>query len=146
MTQGSRNPANDRTRKWRKKNPEKLAAQKARWYQRHKDDVLARTNRLKRTEAWRSNLRQISRAERPKTCEACNQERNTVYDHCHQSGEFRGWLCHQCNCALGLVKDNPATLRALANYLEKGAPIPAEIALGATRIAVTGGTSLGRLR
>lgn len=30
----------------------------------------------------------------------------------------RGLLCFQCNTALGLVKDNPQTLRALADYLE----------------------------
>jgi hypothetical protein len=31
----------------------------------------------------------------------------------------RGLLCRSCNVALGCAKDDPATLRALANYLEK---------------------------
>jgi hypothetical protein len=33
----------------------------------------------------------------------------------------RGPLCHHCNLALGSAKDNPATLRALADYLERAA-------------------------
>jgi len=40
-------------------------------------------------------------------------------DHDHQTGAFRGVLCHGCNAALGLVKDCPETLRRLANYLQR---------------------------
>lgn len=39
-------------------------------------------------------------------------------DHDHRTGEIRGVLCGGCNVALGSVRDNPATLRALAAYLE----------------------------
>jgi hypothetical protein len=39
-------------------------------------------------------------------------------DHYHTSGRFRAPLCANCNRALGLAKDNPATLRAMADYLE----------------------------
>lgn len=40
-------------------------------------------------------------------------------DHCHATGIVRGILCNGCNAALGQVKDNPATLRVLADYLER---------------------------
>jgi len=53
-------------------------------------------------------------------CEVCQAEGKTHYDHCHSTGQFRGWLCNSCNCALGFAKDVPATLRALAEYLERG--------------------------
>jgi len=38
-------------------------------------------------------------------------------DHDHDTGLIRGLLCHRCNRAIGLV-DDPASLRALADYIE----------------------------
>ena len=38
-------------------------------------------------------------------------------DHDHDTGDIRGILCPGCNQALGLVKDNIATLLRLADYL-----------------------------
>lgn len=56
---------------------------------------------------------------KPKECEICGSTKRICYDHNHQSGIFRGWLCNACNVALGCVSDNPETLRKLADYLEK---------------------------
>jgi hypothetical protein len=58
----------------------------------------------------------------PMPSECSNQHcKNTkiVLDHDHISGNFRGWICTQCNTALGFCKDNPAILRWLADYLER---------------------------
>jgi hypothetical protein len=54
-------------------------------------------------------------------CFCCGVEGITILmlDHCHKTGDFRGWLCHGCNSALGHAKDNPQLLRTLADYLEK---------------------------
>jgi hypothetical protein len=55
----------------------------------------------------------------PLLCETgCGREALCL-DHCHLTGAFRGWLCSQCNSALGFARDEPALLRALAAYLEK---------------------------
>ena len=42
-----------------------------------------------------------------------------VLDHNHETGEFNGWLCDNCNYACGRANDDPEILRRLANYKEK---------------------------
>ena len=41
-------------------------------------------------------------------------------DHCHKSEEFRGWLCHLCNRALGCFKDDIKILERAIEYLTGG--------------------------
>ena len=66
-------------------------------------------------------------------CRACGSSDRLVIDHDHSccqslnmqsetacGGCVRGLLCFGCNSALGHTKDNPQTLRALADYLESG--------------------------
>tara|TARA_B100002049_G_C16085532_1_gene379307 strand:- start:4765 stop:5568 length:804 start_codon:yes stop_codon:yes gene_type:complete len=40
-------------------------------------------------------------------------------DHCHKTGNVRRLLCHNCNRALGLAKDDPRLLRLAASYLRE---------------------------
>jgi hypothetical protein len=40
-----------------------------------------------------------------------------VVDHNHKTGEVRGLLCHNCNCALGHFKDNIDVLNKAITYL-----------------------------
>ena len=37
----------------------------------------------------------------------------------HKTGEFRGWICHNCNTALGLVNDDIQTLGLMLLYIKK---------------------------
>lgn len=41
-------------------------------------------------------------------------------DHCHTTGKIRGLLCHPCNVALGLLRDDPVRIRALLAFVERG--------------------------
>lgn len=41
-----------------------------------------------------------------------------VIDHDHVTGAIRGLACRMCNVGMGHFRDNPALLRAAADYLE----------------------------
>ena len=53
-----------------------------------------------------------------KQCEICGAKA-TVNDHCHFRKMHRGRLCHPCNTALGLMKDDCSRLREAAMYLDE---------------------------
>lgn len=77
-----------------------------------------RLNFLKRE--WEKNkFEKKAGRPRPLNCEVCESDKRISFDHNHQTGKFRGWLCNDCNLALGILKDNPILLRKLADYLEK---------------------------
>ena len=61
----------------------------------------------------------INAADIPIGCEICGSQKKISLDHCHTTNKNRGWLCASCNVTLGFAKDNPETLRKLANYLDK---------------------------
>lgn len=50
------------------------------------------------------------------------RQRRMFVDHDHETGKVRGLLCHGCNSARGLVRENPAVLRELARYIETHNP------------------------
>jgi hypothetical protein len=55
-------------------------------------------------------------------CQICGRvpglaDKGNAYDHDHSTGEFRGWLCFDCNTGLGKFKDSPALLQKAVDYL-----------------------------
>lgn len=63
----------------------------------------------------------------PASCEACGGaptrfrggSERLAWDHDHATGRFRGWLCSNCNTALGLLGESQVRLKALSKYLKK---------------------------
>jgi hypothetical protein len=129
----------EKVKAWRKANPEKYKAQRARYYAKYGDKVRQKASDYRaanpdKTRAalkqWRvktgyktqpgrrSKLEIKAGRPRPKTCEVCGSSGKIMFEHDHTTGKFRGWLCGCCNTALGMVKDRPDILRALALYLE----------------------------
>lgn len=51
-------------------------------------------------------------------CGICDESKHQWHiDHCHDTGNVRGVLCHQCNVLLGYARDNVDTLRRAIDYL-----------------------------
>lgn len=53
-------------------------------------------------------------------CDACDKPvyRNWQLDHCHETGEFRGWTCKECNTGMGLLGDTVESLEKRVLYLK----------------------------
>lgn len=54
----------------------------------------------------------------PQECRICGATDNIVIDHCHVAGRFRGFLCSNCNTAIGLFGDDIGRLKRAIAYLE----------------------------
>jgi hypothetical protein len=54
---------------------------------------------------------------KPDGCQICGRKGPLVFDHCEETKRFRGWLCRQCNAALGLFAEDADRVQAAASYL-----------------------------
>jgi len=94
------------------------AHRRRQWYHKNKAEI------ARYVKEWKEQFYEKA-AGRPRseTCELCFKAAFTQFDHCHETGCFRGWICAECNKALGLVRDNAELLRRMADYVEKeGSP------------------------
>jgi Recombination endonuclease VII len=102
-------------RKWRLKNAAKQKSYSAEWHRR-KRYGLTRDEFMARVEACGG------------LCEICRRPQHPAFkvldvDHNHVTGRVRGLLCRECNNALRC--EDPAILRAMADYLERHAEVTA---------------------
>jgi hypothetical protein len=52
-------------------------------------------------------------------CDNCGKmDQKLIFDHCHETEKFRGWLCYQCNTAIGNLGDNLDGLMRAVKYLQ----------------------------
>lgn len=59
---------------------------------------------------------------KPDKCEIClsaGGKLGIVYDHCHKTGRGRGWLCSNCNTALGFLNEDVSRILKLAEYAKR---------------------------
>ena len=69
-------------------------------------------------------LRNLYEPMKPDHCMLCENSSDVLeIDHCHITGQFRGWLCLDCNTTLGRMDDNPQFFINAIEYLLKD-PIP----------------------
>lgn len=60
---------------------------------------------------------------KPEQCEICGAISKIVFDHNHETGKFRGWICDRCNKILGFAKDSSELLQRLSVYLKNNESI-----------------------
>ena len=116
----------------RARHGEHIRAYHRAYYHKNKAVLLARRNTPEQKQRLRDYLRERTFGVTPEQyrawvneqegkCAICRQApgiRGLAVDHDHNTGKIRGLLCGNCNVLLGHAKDNPATLRAAAEYLE----------------------------
>ena len=109
--------------KWREENPDKYKA----WLKRNREEnkekrrEQSRRTHLHRKYGLTQNLFEALVSAQLGNCAICgaNEDLNLHVDHDHVTEKVRGLLCGKCNKAIGLLNDNPETLRVAANYLER---------------------------
>jgi hypothetical protein len=128
-TPEQRAAAVERTRVWGEKNPERRAQHAraiARRYaakhpERVKQGFRTWVLRTKYNITWEKYHEMLEAQEGKcaicKTTEPGGRGAFPV-DHDHATGKIRALLCNSCNMAIGMMKDDPAQLRAAAVYLE----------------------------
>ena len=52
-------------------------------------------------------------------CQCCGKtDQRLVFDHCHTTLKFRGWLCKRCNTAIGSLGDTIEGIENAMAYLK----------------------------
>ena len=120
---------NERTRerrlaemkKYRERNADKLKRQNAEWVKTNRDRV--RCSNLRRT-GFTLKLKQACIEAQKNLCAICGVDLTTLparqvhADHCHETGQPRGVLCHHCNTGLGGFVDRIDLLEKAIAYLK----------------------------
>jgi hypothetical protein len=71
-------------------------------------------------------VEEVEQIIKPQKCASCGvtaDKARMCIDHCHETKKVRGLLCHSCNTALGLLKDNVQNILRLSQYLAQSKPL-----------------------
>lgn len=107
------------SRDYRTANRERCAENVRDWLRRHPEYEFERSLRRKFGLGRREYDQML--AEQDGACSICggtDSGKRLAVDHCHETGCIRGLLCSRCNLTIGQSGDDPALLRAMADYVE----------------------------
>jgi Recombination endonuclease VII len=103
---------------WESKNKPKRAAAQRRWIQSQKGQDWLHRRRCEKHGITPEEYKQVFERQHG-LCGICQQPKPLFIDHCHDTDDFRGLICQQCNAGLGLFGDSVDGLRKALVYLEK---------------------------
>jgi len=118
------------TRPWYFANREKAAETARKYRETHKNEIHEANQRrdLLRKYGLSQEAYSSLSARQGSLCAICQKPesvldrkgrlRRLTVDHDHKTGALRGLLCFRCNTAIGKMSDDPARLRAAADYIE----------------------------
>ena len=107
------------TRDTYRKGPEGYAKRRA-YEEKYKSQphVRARIRVVRKIKMY--GAKAIDELQKTDACQICERKVETLcVDHNHRTGEVRGFLCHSCNRALGLFKDDASVLERAVQYLNR---------------------------
>lgn len=110
--------AKEASAKWRAENP----GYHAKWQRenRKRNPGAVKRNNLKQNYGLSLEQYEFLVAQQGSRCAICQKiPARLCVDHSHSTGLVRSLLCSECNAALGLLQEDPARIRALADYAEK---------------------------
>jgi hypothetical protein len=103
-------------KKWRQANKDKVVAHTAKWKKANPEAVKYQQLKNRYGITKEEHLELISKQNN--CCKICQEPKKLYVDHCHETKQVRGLLCHNCNTALGHLKDSPELLNKAAEYLK----------------------------
>lgn len=129
----NRDKVNAKAKRYRDKQPPTIKKLWDDWYENNKDRV--KFNKIKRAYNLTKEQYEKMLQQQNYCCAICSvnvetqRNKTLVVDHCHSSGKIRGLLCHFCNTALGLFKDDEEVLMKAYNYLVRSVQLDTALVL-----------------
>lgn len=122
----------ERNRNYAKRNQERLRNYRHEWRKKRRFFIALTTSRKHARHRGHAPCNATEKEIREAFtgfCHACEApeiecNRKLTMDHNHETGEFRGWLCENCNKTLGHSQDSIDRMLALVEYLEYARIVP----------------------
>lgn len=90
------------------------------WRSKNKDKTIYKTKKYHAEKVYGISLDEyLKRMSTSDCCEVCGNEDKLVYDHCHDTMNFRGVLCNKCNRSIGQLGDTLESLEKVVSYLRR---------------------------
>lgn len=114
-----------RSKEWDLNHKSEIKARKKLYYLDNKEHIIKRgyVNTLKRI--YGMTIKDYNKlfTLQKGCCAICGKHqtecnKTLCVDHNHETGEVRGLLCHSCNVALGLLKEDINSINNIINYLK----------------------------